>query len=64
MNPTVHLTIIEKVNDKLKKDGIKSVWLAEFLGISKSYLSNILNCRVEPTKELQEKLQSFLTPKK
>ena len=53
--------IIQKLNDYIKKNGLKKSFVAEKVGVSSVFLSQVINKRVEPSKDLEERIREFIS---
>ena len=53
----------EKVKKALEEKGLKQKFVAQNIGISESYLSNIIADNVKVTDKIKEKLVEFLNIK-
>ena len=52
--------IVQKLNKYIKENGLKKSYVAEKVGVSSVFLSQVINGHVSPSKELEEKIRAFV----
>lgn len=52
-----------ELKEEISKRGLRQDWIAKQLGISKAYLSMILNDKRKISKELEKKLEKVINKK-
>jgi transcriptional regulator with XRE-family HTH domain len=53
--------IIQKLNEYIKINGLKKSFVANKIGVSSVFLSQVINKRVEPSKDLEERIREFIS---
>ncbi len=53
--------IIQKLNDYIKDNGLKKSFVAQKIGVSSVFLSLVINKKVDPSKDLEERIREFIS---
>lgn len=53
--------IIQKLNDYIKANGLKKSYVAEKVGVSAAFLSLVINKKVDPSRDLEERIRAFIS---